>query len=96
MAGHGVKKEACRQEHPIPEAGEMTGQDSHLEIDDSLISPQSRKRKSQGKNIKAEEDLNVSQVNVGTFCRVCCFLFAVLMNISPRTILSVSPVPSLM
>ena len=68
VAGHGVKKEACRQEHPIPEVGEMTGQDSHLEMDDSLISPQSRKRKSQGKNIKAEEDLNVSQVNVGTFC----------------------------
>ena len=64
VVDHVVKKEACRGRHVIPEVEEGTEQDSHLEMDDSVVSPQSRKRKSQGKVVKADDELNVSQVNL--------------------------------
>merc|ERR550532_326051 len=71
VGDHGVKKEACREKHVIPEEEEcFDGEDSQLGFDDSVMSPGSRKRKSQGKTIKAEEDLNMSQEsNRSTFSR---------------------------
>ena len=50
------------------------GEDSHLGFDDSVISPGSRKRKNQGKMIKTEEDLNMSQVSFGLRFSVLVFV----------------------
>ena len=68
VGDHGVKKEACREKHIIPEDEEhFEEENSQLGFDDSVISPGSRKRKSQGKIIKTEEDLNMSQVSFRCF-----------------------------